>query len=420
MTLVKQLTRLAKLQPQTQSQGLHRIEVRHDGLNKFRVITGKWAHEVEQKAQVQAAAWNAAWARRVEKEERWASALWRLRAKEAKKDEAAALTREAQNAVAECESVLVAGLKKARPFIWEHMKARGEFSQVKPIPPSFPAFREEPRPEQFQTKIGFFSSLIPFRRRRIENEDRKTFEARHAAWKFQFDKTRVKYEQEMAAYEREFSEWNQRKTAFEDDKNRQNTSIDAFQSRYLERDPTSIIEYCGLILSNSLYPDNFQGDWAIDFKIDTGILVVDYRLPSRSDMPTLKEVKYVASRDEFDEIGLKDSVINSLYDSVIYQICLRTIHELLAADEIDVINSVVFNGWVIYISQATGQEVRACIMSLHVKAEDFRNLNLASVDPKACFRGLKGVASSQLHAMAPVQPILQLDRADHRFGQLSP
>ena len=42
-------------------------------------------------------------------------------------------------------------------------------------------------------------------------------------------------------------------------------------------------------------------------------------------------------------------------------------------------------------------------------------INLARVDPKACFRQLKGIGSSKLHSVAPIAPILRIRRQDSRF-----
>jgi restriction system protein len=42
-------------------------------------------------------------------------------------------------------------------------------------------------------------------------------------------------------------------------------------------------------------------------------------------------------------------------------------------------------------------------------------VNLAAVDPKACFRSLKGVGSAALHGLVPVAPLVQLRRDDPRF-----
>ncbi len=54
-------------------------------------------------------------------------------------------------------------------------------------------------------------------------------------------------------------------------------------------------------------------------------------------------------------------------------------------------------------------------MSLHVERDEFLSINLARIDPKACFRGLKGVAASGLHDLVPVAPILRIDTSDRRF-----
>lgn len=46
---------------------------------------------------------------------------------------------------------------------------------------------------------------------------------------------------------------------------------------------------------------------------------------------------------------------------------------------------------------------------------EFEKLNWWQIDPKTCFRSLKGVGSSKLHVITPVAPILQLNRKDSRF-----
>jgi restriction system protein len=52
---------------------------------------------------------------------------------------------------------------------------------------------------------------------------------------------------------------------------------------------------------------------------------------------------------------------------------------------------------------------------MQASREAIRAINLAKVDPKACFRQLKGVGSSKLHSVTPVAPIINLRRDDKRF-----
>jgi restriction system protein len=55
------------------------------------------------------------------------------------------------------------------------------------------------------------------------------------------------------------------------------------------------------------------------------------------------------------------------------------------------------------------------LVSLHIERERFDGINLDAIDPKQCFRSLKGIAAPQLAMLAPVAPIMQLRREDPRF-----
>lgn len=132
-------------------------------------------------------------------------------------------------------------------------------------------------------------------------------------------------------------------------------------------------------------------------------------------MPTLSEVRYVKARDELTEKHISDIQKRKLYDSMLYQITLRTIHELFEADVVQALNAIVFNGMVTSIDRSTGHETTACILSVQAQREEFLRINLANVDPKACFRSLKGVGSSKLHSLTAIAPIIQMRREDGRF-----
>ncbi len=170
-----------------------------------------------------------------------------------------------------------------------------------------------------------------------------------------------------------------------------------------------------MVLTNSKYPDFFPQEYDSDYNPENKILVVDYSLPSLDCIPTLKEVKYVQSKDEFNETHLSESALNKLYDDLLYQIVLRSIHELYEADVIEALESIVFNGWVESIDKATGKNVNACILTVQANKKDFIEINLKHVDPKTCFKNLKGVGSSKLHSLTPVAPILRINKEDRRF-----
>jgi restriction system protein len=184
---------------------------------------------------------------------------------------------------------------------------------------------------------------------------------------------------------------------------------------YLEGSAGVVIDYCDLVLTASDYPDYFPQDFELDYNPETKILMVDYSLPSPGNIPTVKEVRYVQNRDEFVEQHLSRSQQIKLYDDLLYQITLRTIHELFEADVIAAIAMIVFNGWVTSIDKGTGNEVTSCVLSVPAHREQFMAINLANIEPKACFRALKGVGSSTLHSITPIPPIMKIEREDHRF-----
>ena len=145
------------------------------------------------------------------------------------------------------------------------------------------------------------------------------------------------------------------------------------------------------------------------------MLVVDYQLPPPDALPTLSEVKYVISRKEFTEKSVPVTRQRKMYDNLLYQVTLRTLHELFEADTVEALDAVVFNGIVTSIDKGTGNQVTACILSVQATREEFEAINLEHVEPKICFRRLKGVGSTKLHSVTPVPPLQTLSRDDSRF-----
>jgi len=209
--------------------------------------------------------------------------------------------------------------------------------------------------------------------------------------------------------------WIKQKKQFIIQQNKANVHIENRKKQYLNKNPDSITEYCDMVLTNSIYPDYFPQECNIAYSPENSILIVDYSLPSLECIPTLKEVNYIQSKDEFVEKNLSESELNKLYDNLLYQIVLRSIHELFEADAADALESIVFNGWVVYIDKAIGKKVNACVLTIQANKKDFLEINLKNIEPKTCFKNLKGVGSSKLHSLTPVAPLLRIDKEDKRF-----
>lgn len=389
---------------------IYSTDIRHDGLHAYRRITGRDPYVVEQKAAAQLAAWDEKWGKIQQREAAFQS-------KEEKKEEAARKTEEAKETLKGIEDTLLHTLTVNDAIDWESLKAHSPFPKkppVRPFPGTIP--REPLRSDATYTpRLTFFDKIFSSLKQKKQAAAQQSFDADHGAWKV----TKANIERQNEAAQKEWGEevrvWEVDKAAFYEKQTAANSAIDLRKQAYLERMPDAIADYCDMVLANSEYPDTFPKSYRLDYNPETRLLLVEYSLPHSDALPRLKEVKYYVSRDEFTEAYLPDAAFDKLYDNLLYQITLRSIHELFEADVIDAIDCIVFNGWVNAVDKATGHNTNGCILSIQVNKQEFLNIKLAQIEPKTCFKKLKGVGSSKLAALVPIRPILQLDTQDDRF-----
>ncbi|MFH1522029.1 MAG: hypothetical protein ABIF18_03650, partial [archaeon] len=210
-------------------------------------------------------------------------------------------------------------------------------------------------------------------------------------------------------------DWEIEKETYSNNQKEHNDKIEKLKNSYSLKNPEAVIQYCEMVLNNSQYPETFPKDFDLDYNSDSKLLIVEYVLPVPEDLPTLTEVKYIASKKELKELLLSETQLLKNYDSVIYKMTLRTLHELFEADKAEALESIIFNGWVNTIDKATGKKINNCIVSIQTKKTEFKGIELSNVDPKTCFKHLKGIGISKLSDITVVQPIAQINRNDKRF-----
>ena len=337
-----------------------------------------------------------------------------------------------------------------------------------PIEPKKPVLPNEPDPSAYifrwsisevrrvfsgQTTVFFvFGSTIrqligrffPFFKSKEMNWAERPFEEARARWREkvdqferEFEETKATWCAECAAidvshkklldefdaarqaaakdYAARVHAWELAKDEYREKQKDQNAQVKALREEYKAGDASAVEYFFAEVLNHSAYPDSLPRGNIHHFNQSSGVLIVDYELPDQSAFPSIREMKYVAARKQFQEVPVSESWLKKTYDETLYQIALRTLHELYIADESEVLKSIVFNGWVQSIDRATGKETHGCILSIQAEREEFLQINLSQVDPRACFRKLKGVASSKLIELTPVRPILSINREDHRF-----
>ncbi len=381
-------------------------------------------------------------------------------------------THEAQQAIEAVRNILKSALKSRCAIDWKKLKKTEPFSKPAPKPPVYLEYDREPQagdaryqpvfntatlsaglvllpyppePKQseakYQPSLGLLDKLVKSRaeqkaqaaqaiyvadhsaweeaHKQVETENRRRanelFVREYAAWAEMVEKTRIENERRLAQNTNEVERWNREAKDYQEELAKRDVAIDERRAKYETLQKDGIEDYCEMILANSEYPDGFPQDFDLEHISETKILIVDYSLPAPEQLPRLKEVKYVKSKDDFAESFLSDNELNKLYDDAVYQICLRALHELFDSDDINAIAAVSFNGWVKSVDKATGKETNAPILSIQVKKDEFQAINLQNVEPKTCFKAMKGIGSSKLHSLTPVAPVLTISREDKRF-----
>lgn len=385
------------------------IEMSHEGLNEHRIIHAPTEYILDNKISLQKSKWM----------DRWSE----ISSKVANLDEANRKTEEAVNALKAIENLLTDSLTTDSKIDWEKLKKKTPFPEPLPQKPYIQGKKNYPqKPIKEEPIFSFVENMF-----KVKKEHKiKEYEQRYANLLTKWEKEKAKidehnqqidltYQNQLEIWEKATQKWQEQKRIYLRRQKEFNNKIEEKKLKYQSNDPEAIYEFAEMILSNSKYPESFPNSFEIDYNPENKMLIIEYQLPSQKEIPKVKEVKYITARQELKEVFIPENQLNKIYDETIYKIALRSIHELFESDIADAINCISFNGWVESINKATGKQENNCILSIQAKKDEFSNLDLAKVDPKTCFKTLKGVASSKLSTLTPVQPILQINREDKRF-----
>ncbi|OYZ01003.1 MAG: restriction endonuclease [Sphingobacteriia bacterium 28-36-52] len=416
----------------------HIAEVTHKELKDYKVFSSEDVNILQNKVNTH-----------IDKLElRWNSIVHKnniVRTKQEIQAEAELRTKEAIENLKSIEGILHHTLDIDDAIDWDKLKNNSPFNtdnpekslkkQIssirKPKEPVLFEFPKEPIQEDYMPKLNFFDNIFVQGKNKKLAEAEERYKAAYSIWKtkcdeinLQNEKLKNDYLEEVRKYDAEVAdlnikiklaveEWEVAKQQYYENQFAANTRIEELKEQYLKMDTSAIIEYCDLVLGNSEYPDTFPKSYELDYIPETKILVVEYSLPSLEQFPTLNEVKVI--KNELKEYHISDAQLQRMFDTAMYNITLRTLHELFEADIINAIEAISFNGWVESVNKATGNHQNNCILSIQVKKNDFLNINLSLVDPKTCFKNFKGVGSSKLSGLTPIQPILKINKTDKRF-----
>lgn len=195
----------------------------------------------------------------------------------------------------------------------------------------------------------------------------------------------------------------------------QHAEIEKLRESFQARVPAAVIEYFGYVLERSIYPEAFPQEFRLAYVPESRQLVLEYELPPYDVVPTVSAYKYVKTGNKITETARTATQRKQLYQAVIAQVAVRTLHELFESDRHDVIETIVLNGHVETTDAATGRTVRPCLVSVSTSRATFLDRDFARLDPVACLIDLSANLSKSPSELLPVRPLLEFSMVDPRF-----
>jgi restriction system protein len=399
------------------------VDIRHTKLNVHKEVSAPELFILQNKLEALVASWDEKYA-----------ALQLRQLLRSSADQASDMTIQAQVSLEKLGSILQRTLRVNDAIDWNSLKDHSPFLEKPQLEtPKFhepmPHTAELPQPIYVQPKVSFFDVLLGRKAAKVEQAERTHAQAL-ADWDREEERRKQGLEEQVAAWEERRQEHiaavvkaNRAKiTQCEQDEaeylrgqSTRNAKVDALREALGRGDAEAVVEHASMVLDSSDYEGLFEKSFTIQYHPESKLLKIAYDIPSPDTLPTLKSVRFVKSTGELKETHISEREKKSNFEAVAYQVALRTLHELFEADEQLNIDQVLFNGYVSFIDRSTGQESRACLLSVMASREVFQSIDLSRIEPKACFKSLKGVSAASLASLAPIPPVMEMDREDRRF-----
>jgi restriction system protein len=353
-----------------------RTHISNRYLNEDKVITAKTQWELDQKVNNQKQKWK-------EKENKIKEQMKLSKIKE----KAIADTKIALELINQYGNLLLSSLKVKHILKWDELYNKEVFIENEPKLETFTNLLNVPKEDKFIELI--FTSV---KNKRLEKEKEAERLHSEAVFEYQYGKNQ-----------------------FINDQKEINQSVDQFKQGYETAIAPFVERYFGTVLDKSVYPVGMIKNFDAQYLSNTKTLLIEFDLPNPENIPNIIEYKFIQTRKEVISKSMKKNEFDEFYQEVIYQITLRTVYECFSADYANTVELIVFNGWVHGIDTSTGQDFHSCIIILQTTKVEYLSLHLDKVVPKECFRNLKGINAGALSQLAPVRPILELNRDDKRF-----
>jgi restriction system protein len=118
-------------------------------------------------------------------------------------------------------------------------------------------------------------------------------------------------------------------------------------------------------------------------------------------MPTVKQYRYVRAKDEIAATSLPLREQKDRYANAVFQVALRTLHEVFEADRNGKIHSIALTVVADSISSATGHEETVPLVVTAADRATFTAFDLGNIVPRATLEHLGAALSKAPFDLTP-------------------
>ena len=137
------------------------------------------------------------------------------------------------------------------------------------------------------------------------------------------------------------------------------------------------------------------------FDIGSRELLLAVTIPDPTAVPDVKEYRYVKARDEIVSTALPARECKERYANAVWQVALRTLHEIFEADRASKISSIALTVGVSRFAPATGRPETVPLAVVAADRGTFTSFDLVNVVPQATLVHMGAALSKSPFDLAP-------------------
>jgi len=155
------------------------------------------------------------------------------------------------------------------------------------------------------------------------------------------------------------------------------------------------------VLSNSVYPEAFPVTHEHTFDLASRELALTVTVPEPATVPTIKEFRYVKAKDEITSTALPAKTQKDRYANAVWQVAVRTLHEVFEADRAGKIHSIALTVGTNTIAPATGRPETVQLVVAAADRATFKTFDLGNVVPHSTLTHLGAALSKSPFDLTP-------------------